>query len=354
MTKKHPYRYRAFICHASENKGLAEIVRSALERVGLDAWLDARQLKPGKDFAAEIQHAILSAHLFVPVITAEAKRRPWVNQEIGFAQALNVPVLPVGVGIDAETLGMIYHVQAISVPAQPKLPALIRQLENLDLLETIEAAGRSRRMFVEIASQAIDRPQFMVRYGERALAGTADCRVRQRAYYTSFSIPDKPLTDPIWERREHKQKRMPDYLRSQRAERQIMEKLARRDGCRLIIDPRPKLFPGDRTGWRARIEVLEAFLRDMPDSLLEVMTTEMVEAHNLVLVGDQFLAEADSRVAGQGYQRTHFSCHAPSALVHTMAFDEEFDDLCKAASIAPSQSREFTREKLVQLLSQSK
>lgn len=354
MTPVPPCRYRAFICHARENSGLAELVKAALAQVDVDAWIDTRQIKPGRDFKAEIQAAILSAHLFVPVITKAANRRPWVHQEIGFAQALNVPVLPIGVGVDLEEMGMIDHVEAVTVSARPRLADLVRELEAIDLLDIITSAGSTRRMFVEIAAQAIERPRMMTRHGERVLGMSGDGKVRQRAYYTSFSIPDRSLNDPIWTRREHGQRRMLDYLQSQRKERQVMEKLARRHGCRLLVDPRPQLFSGDRTAWRARIEVLADFVRSMSDSKLEIMTTTMHEPHNLVLVGDQFLAEADSRVAGQGYQRTHFSCHAPSVLVHVAGFDEEFDDLCKSANIEPSQSREYTLEKLAKILAKTK
>ena len=352
MAKLKPYPYRAFICYASEDLALAEMVRDALTEVGIVGWLDKRRIKGGSDFTTEIREAILSAHLFVPILTEKAHSRPWVHQEIGFAHALNVPVLPIAVGLDPA--GLIRHLQAVSVSASPRLTELVRQLDALDLSAILEPAAKARRMLVEIAASAIDRPRLMVQYAERTLRALGGGMVRQKAYYTSFSLPDKPTHDPIWSRRELGQERMADYLEEQRRERQVMEKLARLGKCRLIVDPRPQLFSGDSTGWRARIGVLYDFLDSMPDSLAQAMPANMKEPHNVVLVGDRFLAEADSRVAGQGYQRTHFTWHAPTVLWRIREFDEEFADHCESVGsngIRPEESRRYTLDVLRNLLS---
>lgn len=349
MAKPNRYPYRAFICYAREDLAIAESVREALREVGIIGWLDKRTIHGGADFSAEIQEAILSAHLFVPIITRRANRRPWVHQEIGFAHALNVPVLPIGVGLDPG--GLIHHLQAVSVSDETELGHLAQKLEALDLFGIVEPAASARRMLVEIAASAIDRPRLMVRYAQRTLRKFGGGKVRQKAYYTSFSIPDKPTNDSIWDRREHDQRRMEDYLDEQRGERQVMEKLARQGTCRLIIDPRPALFPGNATGWRARIEILRDFLDSMPDTHLEVMPADLCEPHNLVLVGDRFLAEADSRIAGQGYQRTHFTWHAPTVLWRLRRFDEEFEDLCTSRGLRAEESRKYTLGVLETLLS---
>jgi hypothetical protein len=211
-------------------------------------------------------------------------------------------------------------------------------------------------MLVEIAPNAIDRPRLMVQCAEKILEESpvfGAGMVRQRAYYTSFSLPDEAIDQPIWAEREYGQARSPDYLEAQRRERQVMDALAQKYGCRLIIDPRRDRFPGEVIGWRARLKVLRKFLADERHEYVEAMPEELAEPHNVVLVGDRFLAEADSRLAGQGYLRTQFTWHAPTVLYRVGRFDKRFEDLCLAKQIRPEESRRYTFRVLDGLLASS-
>jgi hypothetical protein len=337
---KPKYPYRAFVCYSHQDDGIARSVVAALEQVGLIGLMD-KHLSSGLDYFRQIQEFIQSAHLFVPIITERAVHQPWVNQEIGFAHALNVPVLPIGIGVDPK--GLIQNLQAIST--KEDLSNLPEQLERTDFEEIVGSKAKACRILVEIAADAIDRPRLMAQYGEKVLAESGKYGgglVRQRAYYTSFSLPDEGVQQPVWDHREHGQRRSPDYLEAQRRERQVMEKLAKTFGCRLIIDPRREVFPGLDVGWRARLEVLRNFIADPRVRNLEVMPAKLREPHNVVLVGDRFLAEADSRMAGQGYLRTQFTWHAPTVFGRIRRFDEEFADLCRAGGIRPKESRRHT------------
>ena len=84
-SKQH-YPYRAFVSYANEDLPFAKAVALAFKRRGVTTFLD-RDIPPGADFSDEIREFILSAHLFVPVITEHSNGRPWVHQEIGFAHA---------------------------------------------------------------------------------------------------------------------------------------------------------------------------------------------------------------------------------------------------------------------------
>jgi hypothetical protein len=347
--KKHRYPYRVFVCYAHEDDGIAGSVAAALETAGLVVLLD-KKLSSGIDYSRQIQDFIQSAHLFVPIITKRALQLPWVNQEIGFAHALNVPVLPIGIGVDPR--GLIQNLQAISARDVSNLG---QQLEVVDFENIVLAAARARRILVEITANAIDRPLLMVQYAEKVLSESEAWGggfVRQRAYYTSFSLPDEGIAQPIWRQREHGKPRPADFLRAQRHERQIMEKLAQRHGCRLIIDPHRNLFPGHGGGWKARLTVLRDFIGNRSIDV-EVIPIDLQEPHNEVLVGDRFLAGADSRLPGQGYLRTQFTWHAPTVLDRVRRFDEDFTDLCRSAGVTPHDSRGHTLKILDDLLALS-
>jgi hypothetical protein len=87
-------KYRVFISYSPENKGLVEEVAAILsENKELDILLDD-DVTHNHMFSEEIKKLIAQVDIFMPVITERSSIRGWVHQEIGYATALNVPVLP--------------------------------------------------------------------------------------------------------------------------------------------------------------------------------------------------------------------------------------------------------------------
>jgi len=91
-------QYRAFIAHWSKDIGLVQKNAELLENQNVDAiWDKAFQVATG--FHEEIKLSIAHCHVFIPLLTDKSKDSPWVHQEIGFAIALNVPIMPVSAGV---------------------------------------------------------------------------------------------------------------------------------------------------------------------------------------------------------------------------------------------------------------
>src|SRR5262245_24283082 len=85
---------RVFVSYSHEDSALAEAVVRWLESNGLTPPWD-EHLIVGRGFDAQIKTFISYAHVFLPLITPSSTARGWVHQEIGYAMALRVPVLPV-------------------------------------------------------------------------------------------------------------------------------------------------------------------------------------------------------------------------------------------------------------------
>jgi hypothetical protein len=86
--------YRVFVSYSHEDCDLAKAVVQVLKRNGLTPLWD-ENLTGGRGFDAQIKAFIAYAHVFLPLITPSSTARGWVHQEIGYAMALRVPVLPV-------------------------------------------------------------------------------------------------------------------------------------------------------------------------------------------------------------------------------------------------------------------
>lgn len=80
---------RVFLCHAREDKDAARGLFAALEKDGLDPWLDERDLEVGEEWDREIEAEIKRADYFVVLLSRhlEAKVDSYVNKEIHRALA---------------------------------------------------------------------------------------------------------------------------------------------------------------------------------------------------------------------------------------------------------------------------
>src|SRR2546423_528056 len=91
------YPFRIFLSYARADRELVDnIVFKIGEEMGLEPLRDT-QINPGMAFPDEIKQLISRAHLFMPIITENSKKSAWVHQEIGFALALHLPVLPLSI-----------------------------------------------------------------------------------------------------------------------------------------------------------------------------------------------------------------------------------------------------------------
>lgn len=63
-----------FISYSRKDKGIADALYDALTLKGLNVWYDKKNITHGKRFMDEIQNAIESTRLFVPIISSNLKR----------------------------------------------------------------------------------------------------------------------------------------------------------------------------------------------------------------------------------------------------------------------------------------
>lgn len=346
---KDEYKYRVFISYFHEDAMLVEQVESILLENGLRPMLD-KGFATGQSFTDQIKNYIAHSHVFMPVLTRDAVTRSWIQQEIGYAMALNIPVIPICCG---EMPGqMIGELQAVTWETGddwrekngPKL-----SLEKFDAL--IRHPSRKPRPLHEVAEYQEDRTHMMVEYARRVLGLASFGHVRQKGALSSFNIPEKPISHPDWRRRYGKAKPSEYRCRLQRDERLLLEEHARNRGCSLIIDP---TIPYRRLGPRARkarLGELLAFLKSMPDHLARVaINKRMPRNSHVLIVGNWFLAESISAAMGKGYMQTIFTSYAPAIQAKLELFDRELKELLKTQPGGPANSRQHAMDVISQTL----
>jgi hypothetical protein len=175
---------RVFISYFQRDRKLVEQVERVLRHNGLDTLWD-ENFEFGHGFPEQIKNFIAHAHVLMPIITSTS---PWVHQEIGYAMALNVPVLPVCQG--ELPAGLAHQLHALALSEDPAMSP--RQLSRETFDKLVSRAQRTSRPLYECAEQLEDRTLLMVEYAQNILelGAKSDVRVRHKGGLSSFHIPD--------------------------------------------------------------------------------------------------------------------------------------------------------------------
>ena len=342
-------RYRAFVSYAHDDREQFLTLVKALEEECNVSILSDRNIGAGTPFTDAIKGLITHAHLFVPLITGNAQKKPWVHQETGFAMARNIPVLPIvcdDAGLPSE---MIAQLQAIKV--KNDLSDLAEQLRDTSIRNLIFPRPAPPNEMVVVAEWPEQRAKLLADYADRVRELGGSGIFRQRGALSSFCIPDVDIYDEAWDKREGAAPRSPYYRYLQREERRALEWHAGREGCRLILDPFVRFNDLEKT--IARWETVHKFLKGAEGFPVEVVFSEQAPDGNVTMLGEWFVAE--SMVPGPGgYRQTVFNWHAPTVSRWVERFDAQFDGLCREQGLEASKSRAPAIERISQIVCEYK
>jgi len=272
----------------------------------------------------------------MPVITANSKNRPWVHQEIGFALGIGVPVIPLV--IDELPEQMIATTQNLSIAGD--LSGIAHKLQKIDFEAIVASKPEITRLRVsaEVADFSEERTSLFISQTESI---REPCRIRQRAIFSSFSLPDSGASDPKWKVIELNHPRSEYYRTLLTNERSILLHHARVGGCSLIISPFLDFTPVGPEVHRTQLETLLDFLRSMPSDRITVGIPESPFAGGLTVVGDWLSVETLPPQPGSEYRMTVFMRHAPKVLDCIRKFDEELSRILNASGVPAGESRDL-------------
>lgn len=132
---------RVFVSYPSGDQVHAQSVFAHLRKLNCAPF---DEFTPGQRFDEGIRRLIEYSHVFMPLLTKggepdddgepriDSDRKPWVNQEIGYALGRNVPFLPLG--LDTDPTGFATTTHAV------KLAADLSDLEEKLTRVTLERA----------------------------------------------------------------------------------------------------------------------------------------------------------------------------------------------------------------------
>lgn len=333
---------RVFISYSHQDRALAESVCAVITRMGLEPLWD-EGFAAGRGFHEQIKMFIAHAHIFLPIITESSSQRGWVHQEIGYAVALHIPVLPVARGeLPSEMLRELHAV--VLTGATGELEAeLERKLTRASVDVLLKGYLDESHAYYETAPLAEDRTALMTQYANQVQQMGKAVMLRQKGGLSSMQIPDEVITHPVWIERYGQMPKGTFHCRGQRGERMALEHHARAAGFKLLIDPS---LSYDRYGAEARktrLGTLIQFLSSLEgDPKYQVaFCADGGVRDNVTILGDWFYAESVSPSLGSGYRQTIFTRHAPSMQAKIDLFDREFAGRLEALGWKPEESRDL-------------
>ncbi|MCP3973589.1 MAG: toll/interleukin-1 receptor domain-containing protein [bacterium] len=83
-----------FVCHASEDRAIADAVVAGLEQGGITCWVAPRDVMPGADYAQAIVAGISGAKALVLVFSNFSNASPHVSREVERAVSRGIDIIP--------------------------------------------------------------------------------------------------------------------------------------------------------------------------------------------------------------------------------------------------------------------
>lgn len=340
---------RAFISYSHENKEFVSNLAKYLNKeCHVNVFWD-ENLAPGSGFHQQIKDSIASSHVFIPVITPESSNRGWVHQEIGYANALNITVLPITTD-NLDPGGVLQMLHAIKIEHGKEnfenylnhrtFEILLSNAISLPIFHCAHLPEERTRMITEFSDKISN-------IGEYGL-------VRQKGGLSSFHIPEECILKPVWKNRYHPEIKSEFHKRLQRGERIALQKHAEKAGFKIILSPEYAIKGRQRIAIVARLETLINFLSKFTNSQPVVAINKSEKpAESLTIVGDFFLAESVSFKRSDGFTNTFFTRDALEIRQRIEDFDCELEEILDEQGWTAENSKENAITYLTKLLSEN-
>jgi len=336
---------RVFISYSHRDKEFVKELIFFLEKECTVKVIWDNNLTAGSGFHEQIKDSIASAHIFMPLITKESSERGWVHQEIGYAMALNIPVLPVTTE-NLDPGGMLQMLHAIKIDRDI---SNLNHFFNKSIFETLLKKSSSSPIFL-CAHLPEERTGMMIEYSNKISNIKEYGMVRQKGGLSSFHIPSDHILKSVWEERYYPEIKSEYHKRLQRNERLALEKHVKETGYKIIITPEYAIKNRDPHAAISRLQTLIEFLEnsDINPAVIAIQTKE-TNKQSLTIVGNWFLAESVSFHEGDGFTNTFFTRDAFEIARRTEDFECELQDLLEQRGWTPENSREKAIEELKQI-----
>jgi TIR domain len=288
---------KVFISHSRKDEAVAHLLAHILRANQIDCLID-RELQAGQKFDSKLQHLIKEANLILVLLTKDASRSPWVNQEIGFAIAHGKTVWPLAIETDIEPYGMFSTTQAYSLfdwsdPAMA-IQRLVSALQN----SVPEMANPYKQFgFDHVIEGKSERTRFIAdRLRELRKDQSRRLVILHQAAFSIFAASDDRL---YREAGGHS----PEYMELLLEERKALDELVSMPNCSYKVILWPVRAYEDRYLAIRYANLLVWMEKVRDDPTVEYVCAQYPGPNRLIVMGE-FLADGFKLHHHPGYEMT--------------------------------------------------
>ena len=95
-----PNFLRVFLSHKSEFKVTTKKIKGELKKFGISCFVAHEDIEPTKEWQDEIERALASMQIMVPLMTEKFNESNWTDQEVGVGIGRGIPIVAVRLGKD--------------------------------------------------------------------------------------------------------------------------------------------------------------------------------------------------------------------------------------------------------------
>jgi len=120
-------KYRIFISHSSLDTWIAKTIAEKIQSLGIDCWLDEKDLEGGDVIPDEIIRGIDACQEAIVLISPNSVNSRWVSFEIGGALAQHKRVTPILNNVRPDEMAPMKDIRSIDLN---KFEEFLTQLEG--------------------------------------------------------------------------------------------------------------------------------------------------------------------------------------------------------------------------------
>ena len=139
-----PEKIKLFISHKADYKKYVKYLSDVLSERNITCFVAHEDIEPTKEWQDEIEKALWTMDAFLAYLTDDFQGGNWTSQEIGFAVAREVPIIPLKLQ-NLDPYGFIGKIQA--VPRTDDVYALATKIADI-LVKKLENEGHIREIII--------------------------------------------------------------------------------------------------------------------------------------------------------------------------------------------------------------
>ena len=131
-SERNSMAFTVFLSHNSSDEEHIDKIEKGLQEIGVKPYIFKKDPRPGRMLSDKIESSIRDSDVLLVLFTTEGQYSQWMNSEIGYAKAAEIPIIPlVDDNIEQTDLPFLGGIEYIPINLENPEPALSSLIEDI-------------------------------------------------------------------------------------------------------------------------------------------------------------------------------------------------------------------------------